>query len=70
MNNKNENSALNNPAVIGSYIQEKYDELVKEITRLQEKYDENGYDYPPLLKLKRIEAHVDMTIDILSKNCR
>ena len=31
-------------AVIGSSIQEKYDELCKEIKRLQEKYDENGYD--------------------------
>jgi hypothetical protein len=57
-------------AVIGSSIQEKYDELCKEITRLQEKYDENGYDCSPMIKLQRIEQHVDMAIDIYRKNCR
>jgi hypothetical protein len=57
-------------AVIGSSVQEKYDELCKEITRLQEKYDENGYDYSPMIKLQRIEQHVDMAIDIYRKNCR
>ena len=54
-------------AVIGSSIQEKYDELCKEITRLQEKYDENGYDCSPMIKLQRIEQHVDMAIEL---NCR
>jgi len=57
-------------AVIGSSIQEKYDELCKEITRLQEKYDENGYDCSTMIKLQRIEQHVDMAIDIYRKNCR
>jgi hypothetical protein len=54
-------------AVIGSSIQEKYDELCKEITRLQEKYDENGYDCSPMIKLQRIEQHIDMAIEL---NCR
>ena len=54
-------------AVIGSSIQEKYDELCKEITRLQEKYDENGYDCSPMIKLQRIEQHVNMAIEL---NCR
>ena len=58
------------PLVIGSSIQEKYDELCKEITRLQEKYDENGYDCSSIIKLQRIEQHVDMAIDIYRKNCR
>ena len=66
--NTPQKTPLQQTAVIGSSLQEKYDALVKEITRLQEKYDENGYDYPPMLKLQRIEAHVDMTIDILSNN--
>jgi len=43
-------------------VQEKYDALCKEITRLQEKYDENGYDVSPLIKLQRIESHVDSVI--------
>ena len=46
-------------------IQDKYNELCKEITRLQEKYDENGYDCSPMTKLQRIEQHVDGTIQIL-----
>ena len=70
--NLNTEETANNDlgAVIGSSIQEKYDELCKEITRLQEKYDENGYDCLPMIKLQRIEQHVDMAIDIYSKNCR
>lgn len=40
----------------------KYEELCKEITRLQEKYDENGYDCSPVIKLKRIESHFDCFI--------
>jgi hypothetical protein len=31
---------------------------------LQEKYDENGYDCSPLIKLQRIESHVDLTIEM------
>jgi hypothetical protein len=31
----------------------------EEITRLQQKYDENGYDYPSSIKLQRIEQHID-----------
>jgi ribosomal protein S15P/S13E len=44
-------------------VQEKYDALCKEITRLQEKYDENGYDASPLIKLQRIESHIDSVIN-------
>ena len=36
--------------------------LEKEITRLQEKYDENGFDCSSLIKLKRIESAVDSVI--------
>ena len=68
------NEELNQPsclgAVIGSSIQEKYDELCKEITRLQEKYDENGYDCSPMIKLQRMEQHIDATINYYAKNCR
>jgi hypothetical protein len=73
MKNETKNEAQNGNlqcAVIGSSIQEKYDELCKEITRLQEKYDENGYDCSLMIKLQRIEQHVDMAIDIYCKNCR
>ena len=56
-------------AVSGSSIQEKYDELCKEITRLQEKYDENGYDCSPMIKLQRMEQHIDATINYYAKNC-
>lgn len=70
MKRKKENPAFLVGAVSGSSVQEKYDELCKEITRLQEKYDENGYDCSPMIKLQRIEQHVDMAIDIYRKNCR
>lgn len=42
----------------------KYEELRKEITRLQEKYDENGYDHSPIMKLQRIEQHIDAILKI------
>lgn len=42
-----------------------YLQLGEEITRLQEKYDENGYNCPLLIKLSRIEQHVDMGYTIL-----
>jgi len=41
-----------------------YDLLVEQITRLQEKYDENGYSYPPNIKLNRIEQHIDAAFEI------
>ena len=53
-----------NTGDLNSVIQEKYDELRKEITRLQEKYDENGYDFSPMVKLQRIEQHVDYLISL------
>ena len=40
-----------------SFYKKKYDELCEEITKLQEKYDENGYDYSPIIKLQRIEQY-------------
>jgi hypothetical protein len=39
------------------------DDLIeKDITRLQEKYDENGYDCSMIIKLQRIEDRVDSTL--------
>ena len=38
-------------------VAKKYDEICKAITKLQEEYDENGYEYPPIIKLQRIEQH-------------
>ncbi len=55
---------MENTGDLNSVIQEKYDELRKEITRLQEKYDENGYDFSPMVKLQRIEQHVDYLISL------
>lgn len=43
------------------------DAIEKEITRLQEKYDENGYNYPPLIKLQRMEQYIDMAFEIWAK---
>src|SRR6478736_4306871 len=37
----------------------KFKELEIEITRLQEKYDENGYDANSIIKLSRMEDHID-----------
>jgi len=39
-------------------------ELDEAITRLQEKYDENGKGNSPMIKLLRLEAHIDATIKI------
>lgn len=61
---------MENTGDLNSVIQEKYDELRKEITRLQEKYDENGYDFSPMVKLQRIEQHVDYLISLLGKDRR
>ena len=52
-------------SLMESYHQAKSQELKSEITRLQEKYDENGYDFQPLIKLQRIEQHIDMALKIL-----
>lgn len=46
------------------YTNSKLEEIHKEITRLQEKYDENGYEANPLIKLQRIEQHIDLTFEI------
>lgn len=69
MSNEGTNPASCQTAVRSSSIQEKYDELVKEITRLQEKYDENGYSCSPIIKLQRIEATVDSVIKHYAENC-
>ncbi len=50
-----------------SILTERISQLEKEITRLQEKYDESGFDCSPLIKLQRIEQHVDAAIDMFSK---
>ena len=42
-------------------------EVSAEITRLQEKYDENGYDCTPLIKLMRIEDRIDSVLRIYQK---
>ena len=39
-------------------------EIDSEITRLQEKYDENGYEVGSLGKLKRMEQHIDASFKI------
>ena len=59
---KTESKPMAQTAVDDKTIAEKYDELCKEVTRLQEKYDENGYDCSPMIKLQRIEATVDSVI--------
>lgn len=38
-------------------------ELSITITKMQEKYDENGYDCSPLIKLQRIESDIDCTLN-------
>lgn len=72
----------NHEGDLNDFIEERGEELIaamieyasivnqdvnKEITRLQEKYDENGYDCPPIIKLQRIEAHIDSVIDTYHK---
>lgn len=71
-NVENRQSSRNdgNTVLADSSLQVKYDELCKEIKRLQEKYDENGYDLPPMIQLKRIENYVDSTLSIYAKNFR
>lgn len=41
-------------------------ELHDKITQLQEKYDENGYDCSPIIKLQRIESHIDAALKTYS----
>lgn len=50
------------------YVVKNSVELLKEITRLQEKYDENGYDCSPIVKLQRIEQHIDTALKIWEDN--
>jgi len=45
-----------------SHLQQQLNTLTSEIKRLQEKYDENGYDSPPTIQLQRIEQHVDSAL--------
>ena len=45
-----------------AHLQQQLDTLTSEIKRLQEKYDENGYDSPPTIQLQRIEQHVDSAL--------
>lgn len=58
---------LSNPSYFNLVSKEEYDNVVSEITRLQEKYDENGYDCPPLIKLQRMEQHIDSAIEQYKK---
>ena len=46
---------------------EKYDELVDKINELQKKYDENGYDCLPTVKLQRIDSNIESTLNYYSK---
>jgi len=43
---------------------EKYTNLVNCITKMQEEWDENGYDYPPDIKLQRIEQAFLSTLKV------
>lgn len=45
-------------------MRDRIKELEAEITRLQVKYDENGYDCETLIKLKRMEGHIDASFKI------
>ncbi len=47
----------------------KYNNLVKQITLLQEDYDENGYDCPPDIKLQRIDQHIKSVLKIWKNRC-
>lgn len=44
------------------------DYILKKIDELQKKYDENGYDLPHLIKLQRIEQHIDASLRMLSRS--
>lgn len=44
--------------------EEEYVKICNEITRLQEKYDENGYACSPIIKLQRIEDSIDTSLRI------
>jgi hypothetical protein len=56
-----------NPVEQKDEPKDEYAELCKEITRLQEKYDENGYDCPPIIKLQRMEQHIDLAFENFKK---
>lgn len=46
---------------------EEIGQVKAEITRLQEKYDENGYEAPPIIKLHRMEQHIDASLSMFAK---
>jgi hypothetical protein len=46
-------------------LQEKYDELCKEITRLHEKYFHHSHIQSPMIKLQKIEQYVDRNKETL-----
>lgn len=51
-------------------LKEQYNKLCREVTRLQEKYDENGYDCSPIIKLQRMESHIDSGYNIYQEQVR
>jgi len=50
-----------------AHLQQQLNTLTSEIKRLQEKYDENGYDCSNEIKLLRIENHIDFTLSFYHK---
>jgi len=50
-----------------AHLQQQLNTLTSEIKRLQEKYDENGYDCSNEIKLLRIENHIDSTLSFYHK---
>jgi hypothetical protein len=57
-----------NNNVIISTIKSTEEKLIEEISRLQQKYDENGYDLPPLIQLQRIVQHLKGVSTIKDSN--
>jgi cell division protein FtsB len=77
MDSENKYQSSNEPIGINKLLTDRIDyseqsseltQLKAEITRLQEKYDENGYDVSPMIKLKRIESTIDSVIDTYYKD--
>ena len=58
--NNNPDLTFTSPAPIRAEVSE----LTSKITELQERFDENGYDCIPIIKLQRIEQHINMAIGI------
>ena len=44
---------------------ERETEIENEINKLQQKYDENGYELPSVIKLQRIDQHIEAVIKTL-----